>query len=158
MARIAILDTGYKSYDYEKALFERSGFQLDIYDGEQQDVSAKRDFADDAVGILIRGTQADGHFFDALPNLRAVVRYGVGYDNVNLDDATARGIRVANVQGYANHAVSDHALMLMYACARGLNIGTHNSSQVGQGIEKMTICLRTTNQNADRIIGEITFG
>jgi D-3-phosphoglycerate dehydrogenase len=120
---IAILDTGYKSYLYEKELFEKHGFSLALYNGDPHDSLAKRDFARDAAGILIRGTEVAGDFFDRLPNLKAVVRYGVGYDNVNIADATARGIRVANVQGYASHSVSDHALALIYACTRGLQIG-----------------------------------
>lgn len=128
MPTIAILDTGYKTYHYEKKRFEQHGFSLRLYEGDPQDTTAKRDFARDAVGILIRGTEVDGAFFDFLPNLKAVVRYGVGYDNVNLADATARGIRVANVQGYANNSVSDHALALMYACTRGLLSGVQQLS------------------------------
>ncbi|MBN1464572.1 hypothetical protein JXA02_02340, partial [candidate division KSB1 bacterium] len=123
MPTIAILDSGYKSYSYEKELFERRGFSLQLYQGEHDDPIAKRELARDAVGILIRGTRVDGEFFDFCPLLKAVVRYGVGYDNINLADATARGIRVANVQGYANFSVSDHTIALIYACARGLKIG-----------------------------------
>lgn len=51
------------------------------------------------------------------------MRYGVGYDNIDLDAASARGILVCNVQGYANHSVSDHALALMLACVRSLRSG-----------------------------------
>ena len=120
MSIIAILDTGYKSYAYEKELFQRHGYTLLLYDGDPNNVLSKRAFARHATGILIRGTAVDCEFYDSCPNLKAIVRYGVGYDNVNLPDATARGIRVANVQGYANHAVSDHALALIFACARGL--------------------------------------
>ena len=52
MPAIAILDTGYKSYAYEKELFERSGFSLQLYQGEHDPI-AKREFARDAVGILL---------------------------------------------------------------------------------------------------------
>jgi D-3-phosphoglycerate dehydrogenase len=52
--------------------------------------------------------------------LKAIVRYGTGYENIDLQQAHDRGIRIANVQGYANHAVSDHALGLMFACIRGI--------------------------------------
>jgi len=44
----------------------------------------------------------------------------VGYDNIDLEAARERQIRVANVQGYANHSVSDHAMALMFACTRNL--------------------------------------
>jgi len=120
---IAILDTGYKTYDYEKNLFQEHGYALRLYMGDPNDTAAKREFAREAVAVLIRGTEVNGEFFDACPNLKAVVRYGVGYDNVNVHEATARGIRVANVQGYGNHSVSAHALALMLACVRGLPLG-----------------------------------
>lgn len=120
MKIITILDTGYKSYAYEKELFERHGYALQLYQGDPSDTTAKRDFASKSAGILIRSTYVDGTFFELCPELKAVVRYGVGYDNVNLAHAKARSIRVANVQGYANHSVSDHAIALIYACTRGL--------------------------------------
>ena len=55
-----------------------------------------------------------------MPDLKAIVRYGVGYDNIDVDAARKKNIRVANVQGYGNHSVSDHALALMYALTRDL--------------------------------------
>lgn len=120
MPIITILDTGYTSYAYEKELFERHGYALQLYNGDASDVLAKRDFARHSVGLLIRGTKVDGDFCDHCPDVRGIVRYGVGYDNVNLADAKKRGIRVANVQGYANDSVSDHTIALIYACTRGL--------------------------------------
>jgi D-3-phosphoglycerate dehydrogenase len=123
MARIAILDRGYASYDYEKDRFAAHGHELDIYPGDQGDLDAKISFSQDAEGILVRGTLLDERFFNKASRLRAVVRYGVGYDNVDLEAATRRGIRVANVQGYATQSVSDHALALIYACIRGLPAG-----------------------------------
>lgn len=118
--RIAILDTGYDSYQYEQELFEKHGYILDIFPGESGD---KKAFARDAVGLLIRWTIIDDEFLNALPNLKAIVRYGVGYENIDLKAASAHGVKVANVQGYANHAVSDHAIALMYACARAIKSG-----------------------------------
>jgi D-3-phosphoglycerate dehydrogenase / 2-oxoglutarate reductase len=117
---IVILDSGYKSYDFEKELSEKNGFRLKIYPGFKGDPSEKRDFAKNADGILVRHTVIDEVFLSGMKNLKAVVRYGVGYDNVDIEACTRHGVRVANVQGYANHAVSDHALALMFSCTRAL--------------------------------------
>ena len=57
---------------------------------------------------------------DLMPHIKAIVRYGVGYDNIDVKAAKERNIRVANVQGYGNHSVSDHAMALMYACIRDI--------------------------------------
>lgn len=117
---IVILDSGYKSYAAEKELFEKSGYTLKIhpsYNGEQME---KVEFAQDANGILVRHTKINDEFLDRMNHLKAIVRYGVGYDNVDVDSCTRHGVKVANVQGYANQAVSDHALALIYSCARAL--------------------------------------
>ena len=126
MAIVAIIDTGYKTYDYEKELFAGMGYELQIFEGERVDVPAKRELAKKAEGILVRDTPIGGETFVKAPQLRAIVRYGTGYDNIDVEAATARGIKVANVQGYGNHSVSDHALALMFACIRGLPTGEKN--------------------------------
>lgn len=77
-------------------------------------------FAKGTDGILVRHTRIDEEFLSGMKNLKAVVRYGVGYDNIDIDACTRFGVKVANVQGYANHAVSDHALALMFSCSRAL--------------------------------------
>jgi len=56
----------------------------------------------------------------ALPRCRGVVRCGVGYDNIDIEAAGARGIVVCNVPDYGTEEVADHALMLLLAVARRL--------------------------------------
>ena len=117
---IVILDSGYKSYDFEKSLFEGSGFMLKIHPLYKGDKTEKMDFAREAQGILVRHTVIDAEFLSGMKNLKAAVRYGVGYDNIDVDACTRFGVKVANVQGYANHSVSDHALALLLSCSRGM--------------------------------------
>jgi D-3-phosphoglycerate dehydrogenase len=117
---IVILDSGYRSYSFEKELFEKNGFRLKIYSDLKGDSFEKRDFAKDADGILVRHTPIDDVFLSGMKNLKAVVRYGVGYDNIDVEACTSHDVKVANVQGYANHAVSDHAVALMLSCTRAM--------------------------------------
>jgi phosphoglycerate dehydrogenase-like enzyme len=56
----------------------------------------------------------------ALSRCRAIVRCGVGFDNVDLRAAGERGIVVCNVPDYGTEEVADHALMLLLAIARRL--------------------------------------
>jgi len=120
---IAVIDQGYDSYEYEKQFFKENGYGFDVYSGEHHDVESKIAFAENAVGILVRWTQVDEMFLKRLPKLKAIVRYGVGYDNIDIAAAQRRGVRVANVQSYANNAVSDHALALLLGCSRLLPLG-----------------------------------
>lgn len=120
LMEIAIIDSGYKSYDFEKELFVKNGFDLKIYPTYAGDIADKIRFAIDADGILVRHTVIDDNFLSGMKHLKAVVRYGVGYDNIDVDACTRHGVKVANVQGYANHAVSDHAMALMFSCCRAM--------------------------------------
>jgi len=118
--KVVILDSGYKSYAFEKELFERNGFELKIHPTYEGEKAEKMEFAKEADGILVRHTRIDGEFLSKMRNLKAVVRYGVGYDNVDVAACTLAGVKVANVQGYANHSVSDHALALIFSCSRAM--------------------------------------
>src|SRR5690554_896077 len=117
---IVILDSGYKSYDFERALFEQQSFILKIYPAYTGSITDKIDFAKGADGLLVRHTIIDECFLSSMSNLKAVVRYGIGYDNIDVEACTRYGIKVANVQGYATQSVSEHALALMLACSRGI--------------------------------------
>lgn len=117
---IVILDSGYKSYAFEQELFEKNGFQLKIHPAFKKISSEKIEFAKNADGILVRHTLINEAFLSKMKNLKAVVRYGVGYDNIDVDACTKYGVKVANVRGYANHSVSDHAIALMFSCTRAL--------------------------------------
>ena len=52
------------------------------------------------------------------PELKLVVRYGVGVDNINIKAATKIGITICNVPDYGTNEVADHALSLMLAIQR----------------------------------------
>src|SRR4051812_1598093 len=49
----------------------------------------------------------------ALPRCRAIIRCGVGFDNVDLKAAGSRGIVVCNVPDYGTEEVADHAIMML---------------------------------------------
>lgn len=62
------------------------------------------------------------------PRLRVISRVGVGYDNVDVAAATARGVVLALTPGTIEESVADLALALLLACARSLpamNAGVH---------------------------------
>ena len=54
----------------------------------------------------------------ALSKVRAIIRCGVGFDNIELESAGRRGIVVCNVPDYGTEEVADHALMMMIAITR----------------------------------------
>jgi glyoxylate reductase len=77
--------------------------------------------AADAEGLLTLLTdKVDAALIDRCPHLRAISNYAVGYDNVDLDAATARGIPVGNTPDVLTDATADLAFALLLAAARKL--------------------------------------
>ncbi|HSI53908.1 MAG TPA: NAD(P)-dependent oxidoreductase, partial [Ramlibacter sp.] len=64
---------------------------------------------------------ADAALMDALPNLKAITHFGVGYDTVDVAAATQRGIPVSNTPDVLNDCVADTAMGLLIDAARGLS-------------------------------------
>ncbi len=79
------------------------------------------DFARDADALLHNsGLRITGKMMDAMPKLRIIVCASVGYDNVDVDAATERGLPVANVPDYGSNEVAEHATALILALERQL--------------------------------------
>ena len=74
----------------------------------------------DADVVLVSGVPITRRVLEHMPRCRDVVRYGVGVDNVDLDAATEQGIVVAHVLDFCTEEVSNHALLLLLACAKRL--------------------------------------
>jgi D-3-phosphoglycerate dehydrogenase len=72
------------------------------------------------VGSKIR---FDGAFFDQFPKLLAVVRTGIGYDNVVVPEATARGVAICNVPSGPTISTAEHAMALLMATVKHLKQG-----------------------------------
>ncbi|HET9494279.1 MAG TPA: D-glycerate dehydrogenase [Chloroflexia bacterium] len=62
--------------------------------------------------------QVDAEVFDAAPDLRVVANMAVGYNNVDLAEATRRGIPVTNTPGVLTDTTADFAFALLMAAAR----------------------------------------
>ena len=64
---------------------------------------------------------ADGALMDALPNVKAIAHFGVGYDTVDVAAAARRGIAVSNTPDVLNDCVADLAIGLLIDAARGMS-------------------------------------
>lgn len=90
-----------------------------------KDVKLLRLVCETEEDIIRKAQQADvivTHFagmtdkvLSALPRLKAVVRYGVGYDCVDVEAATRNGILVVNVPDFCFEEVSNHVMMFLLA-------------------------------------------
>ena len=108
---------------YEMALLEKYGSQQDFIDA-----------AADADAIIIRSDKADADVIAAANNLKIIVRAGAGYDNVDLEAATAKGVVVMNTPGQNSNAVAELALGMMVFMARSQFNGTSGTELKGKSI------------------------
>lgn len=72
--------------------------------------------ADAVIGLLT--DRIDAAFFDAAPNLKGYANYAVGFDNIDVAEATRRGIPVSNTPDVLTMATAELAWALLFAVAR----------------------------------------
>jgi D-3-phosphoglycerate dehydrogenase / 2-oxoglutarate reductase len=73
-----------------------------------------------AAGILVYSGRFDAPLLARLGECRILARCGVGYDNIDVRAAAERGIAVTYVPAYGADDVAEHAIALLFACARRL--------------------------------------
>ena len=64
------------------------------------------------------GDIIDSEIMDSAPDLKVIANYGVGYDNINIDSATQRGILVTNTPGVLTESVAEMTWSLLLCIAR----------------------------------------
>ncbi len=76
----------------------------------------------DVDALIIRSDKATREVIDAAKNLKIIVRAGAGYDNIDLEAATEKGIVAMNTPGQNSNAVAELALgMMVYFVRNGFN-------------------------------------
>ncbi|MEE8046120.1 MAG: D-glycerate dehydrogenase [Dehalococcoidia bacterium] len=97
----------------------------DVVIWEDADSPSRQDLIDavaDIDGMYAHITNmVDAEVMDAAPNLKVISEFGVGYDNINVADANARGIAVCNTPGILSESTADEAFALLAAMARRTN-------------------------------------
>jgi D-3-phosphoglycerate dehydrogenase / 2-oxoglutarate reductase len=116
-----------------------------------------------AHGAIVGTDELDAAVLDSLPDLRAIVKHGIGVDNIDLPAAQSRGITVANVRGANAGAVADYVVGVMIAVVRRLVAAQASLARgewsrfVGRDIGEATVGLigfgRTGRAVARRLAG-----
>lgn len=116
MSKVVILDWVYTSYDEEKSVFSETGIQP--VTSQARDEKEIIELCRDADGILVNLAPLSASVIKGFDQCSIIARYGVGYDNVDVEAATKKGIWVANVTDYCGEEVSDQAMGLFLSCVR----------------------------------------
>jgi D-3-phosphoglycerate dehydrogenase len=102
----------------EKKELEKVGAELIIADCQSEDDIINK--AQDADAILTIGAPMTRRVMEKLNRCQVIVRYGIGYDTVDVEAATDNHILLVNVPDFCFEEVSNHAIALLLACAKKL--------------------------------------
>ena len=75
----------------------------------------------DADACLIPGQAFPAAVIDKLERCRVLVRYGIGYDVIDVEAASRKGILVVNFPDFCQPEVANHALALLLDCAKKIS-------------------------------------
>ena len=118
MNKVYVTDHAYLNLDLERGVLNGLADVIDLNPTRtEDDVIAK---TQDADALMVSFASVTARVLDALPKLRGILRYGVGFDNVDIPAATQRGVWVANVPDYCIPEVADHAMAMLLTLARKL--------------------------------------
>ena len=101
-----------------KEVFNNAAYELVLLE-KYTEKSDLLKAVEDIDAMIIRSDKATKEVLDAAKNLKIVVRAGAGYDNIDLDAATANNIVAMNTPGQNSNAVAELALGMMVLSARG---------------------------------------
>lgn len=110
---------------------EAAGFELALlekYTEKSQLLAAVKD----ANAIIIRSDIVDAEVLAAAKELKIVVRAGAGYDNVDLEAATAQGVCVMNTPGQNSNAVAELVFGMLVMGVRNMYNGTSGTELKGK--------------------------
>lgn len=110
---------------------EAAGFELALLE-KYTEKTQLLDAIKDANAVIIRSDIIDAEVLNAAKELKIVVRAGAGYDNVDLEAATAKGVCVMNTPGQNSNAVAELALGMMVYAVRNLYNGTSGTELMGK--------------------------
>lgn len=74
----------------------------------------------DVDAVIAASEPYTARVFNAASKLKIIARFGVGYDNVNIQEATKHGVFVTILPGVNAETVAEHTVALIYAVARGI--------------------------------------
>ncbi len=149
---IAVTDSPFPSLDPAKAALARVHPELRLAaSGSADDILAA---ARDADAILVTYAKLPGELLRQLTRCKAIGRFGLGVDNIDVKAAAELGITVTYVPDYCMHEVSDHAMALLLALARKIPF-SNRLVQAGRWEMPAVVPI---HRLAGRVLGLVGFG
>ena len=117
MKKIAITDYAFADLSIEEAILRPEGIDVVSFK-EKRSTAELIDLVRDADAVIVQFASVNAAVVNAMSKAKVIVRYGIGYDNVDTGAARERGIPVCNVPDYCIDEVADHTLAFILASTR----------------------------------------
>lgn len=115
-----ITDCDHANIDIERKIFSEAGISLEHKNARTEDEIIEQ--CKGAEIFIVQYGEISEKVMKALPELKYVVRYGVGVDTVDVEAATKYGVQVGNVPDYGMNEVADQAVSLTLTFGRKILI------------------------------------
>ena len=114
-----------------KAVTDAAGYELVLLE-KYTDKSQLLNAVADVDAMIIRSDKVDAEVLDAAKNLKIVVRAGAGYDNIDLESATAHKVVAMNTPGQNANSVAELVFGLLVYAVRNFFNGTSGTELKGK--------------------------
>ncbi|MDP2808700.1 MAG: C-terminal binding protein [Rhodocyclaceae bacterium] len=119
--KVVAIDGGYADYDQEVSLLAAAGADFVLHPCHgSEDIAAAA--ARDADVLMVRESPVTRRVLEGAPRCRAVIRYGIGVDNIDQAAAREHRIMVGNVPDYGTDEVATQTVALALAVVRRLRL------------------------------------
>lgn len=127
--RVLLTDYAWPNLDVELAILKAAGAELVV--APSGDEATLAELARDVDAIMTCWAKVTARVVAAAPRCRIVSRLGIGLDNIDVAECTARGIPVTNVPDYCLTEVAEHTLALLLALGRKIGF-YHGETKAGR--------------------------
>jgi len=153
MYKIAITDYTFPSLEIEQEILQSA--DCEIVSGQCKTPESLIPLVSDADAVITQFAPVNNAVVAAMQKARAIVRYGIGYDNVACDAAREKGIPVCNIPDYCVDEVADHTLAFILSMTRCLRA---NCGHMLQGNWGLSVPLEQMRALTDQTVGIIGLG
>lgn len=151
--RVVVTDWTFPDLGVEEGIFHAHG--LELVARQCRTEAELIALCANADAVITQFARVNANVVAAMTKARAIVRYGIGVDNVDLDTARARGIPVCNVPDYCIDEVADQALAFILATTRQV---VTNATHLRAGKWGLATPLAGMKALRDLTVGVMGFG
>lgn len=153
MPTVAVTDYTFPDLEIERSILTAAGCEL--RSGNNKQIPALQTLVAEADAVVTQFAPIKAEVIGAMRQARVIVRYGIGYDNVDVQAARERGIPVCNVPDYCVDEVADHTLAFILGVTRQVVPNTLHVREGKWGLATPLDQLRTLR---DQTVGMVGFG